>query len=167
MNASVRPVSRRLRNPIVSGQPVEYRPGQDFTGRASSQASIRPGADHIGELQAWNVNTGEKVWTREFELANWGPVLATGGGLVFSGGTADRYFRAFDAKTGDVLWEERLNSGITGVPTTFAVDGKQYVAVQSGWGVDPAFQQSLLNNLQGTNLVVPQGGVVWVFALGQ
>jgi alcohol dehydrogenase (cytochrome c) len=47
------------------------------------------------------------------------------------------------------------------------VDGTQYIAVVSGWGVDPAFQQGLINDILGTDLEVPQGGVIWVFALGQ
>ena len=148
-----------------AGAPVEYRPGQNFTGTTASTAYIIEGADHIGELQAWNVNTGEKVWTHEFELANWGPVLATGGGVVFSGGTADRYFRAFDAASGEVLWQQRLNSGITGVPTSFAVDGVQYIAIQSGWGVDALRMQNRLDTMQGRTNIVPQGGVVWVFAV--
>jgi len=147
------------------GVEVEYRPGQGFTGTANMSASIVPGADHIGEIQAWNVNTGEEVWTREFELANWGPILATGGNLIFSGGTADRFFRAHNATTGELLWEQRLNSGITGVPTTFEVDGRQYVAVQSGWGIDAAGMQRRLDTLQGRKTIVPQGGVLWVFAL--
>jgi len=149
------------------GVEAEYRPGQGFTGITNMSASIVEGADHIGEIQAWNVNTGEEVWTREFELANWGPILATGGNLIFSGGTADRYFRAHNASTGELLWEQRLNSGITGVPTTFAVDGIQYIAVQSGWGIDAAGMQRRLDALQGRNTIVPQGGVLWVFALGE
>ena len=64
--------------------------------------------------------------------------MATGGGLVFGGGTNDRMFRAFDAKTGDVVWETKLNSGVIGVPSSFEVDGKQYIAIQSGWGIDAA-----------------------------
>lgn len=150
-----------------AGAPVEYRPGQGFTGITGSQPSIIEGTDHIGELQAWNLATGEKVWTHEYAggLANWGPVLATGGGLVFSGGTADRYFRAFDARSGELLWEERLNSGITGVPTSYEVNGVQYIAIQSGWGVDAARMQRTLDGLQGRTNLVPQGGVVWVFAL--
>ncbi len=147
------------------GVDVEYRPGQGFTGTANMSASVVEGADHIGEIQAWNINTGEEVWTREFELANWGPILATGGNLIFSGGTADRYFRAHNASTGDLLWEQRLNSGITGVPSTFEVEGKQYVAVQSGWGIDAAGMQRRLDALQGRTTIVPQGGVLWVFAL--
>src|SRR5215217_7540589 len=68
----------------------------------------------------------------------WGSVLATGGNLVFAGGTADRMFRAFDARDGKLLWQVRTNSGVTGVPTSFEVGGVQYIAVQSGWGVDAA-----------------------------
>ena len=44
-----------------------------------------PDADHLGELQAWNLSTGEEVWTQEFESHNWGPVLTTGGGWCFPG----------------------------------------------------------------------------------
>ena len=85
--------------------------------------NMREGAQHIGELQAWDLQKMEKVWTHKFKYQNWGPVLTTGGGLVFLGGTNDRYFRAFDAKTGAVLWEYRTNSGVTGVPSSYAVDG--------------------------------------------
>ena len=88
-------------------------------------------------MQAWNVDTGKRVWTHNYEKSeNWGPMLATAGGLVFSGGTNDRKFHAFDAATGKLLWEFPTNSGIIGQPSSFMVDGKQYVAVQSGWGID-------------------------------
>ena len=150
----------------LAGEEVIYRAGQRFVG-ADIQLHVAEGADHIGELQAWDMATGERVWTQEFELNNWGPVLATGGGLVFSGGTPDRYFRAFDATTGEVLWQQRTNSGITGVPSTYAVDGVQYVAVQSGWGVDAQRMLSRIDANLGTTTAVPQGGVLWVFALGE
>jgi len=127
--------------------------------------TLAPGADHIGELQAWDLGSGERVWTQEFDSQNWGPVLTTGGGLVFMGGTSDRYFRAFDARTGELLWQQRTNSGVIGVPSTYAVDGVQYIAVQSGWGVDAASMGRRLDGLRGTDNFVPQGGVVWVFAL--
>ena len=118
-------------------------------------------------MQAWNVDTGKRVWTHNYENSpNWGPMLATGGGLVFSGGTNDRKFHAFDATTGKLLWEFPTNSGITGQPTTFMVDGKQYVAVQSGWGGDARGMQALLNGLfPGEYPEVPEGGAVWVFAV--
>ena len=77
--------------------------------------SLVEGAEHVGELQAWNLATGERVWTQEFgEFANWGPILTTAGGLVFQGGTADRYFRAFDAESGDRK-STRLNSSHSSV----------------------------------------------------
>jgi alcohol dehydrogenase (cytochrome c) len=149
----------------MAGEEVEYRRGQSFTGSSGTQFSIVDGADHIGELQAWDMNTGERVWTHEFDLHNWGPVLATGGNLVFAGGTSDRYFRAFDARSGKLLWQQRTNSGITGVPVSYEIDGVQYVAVQSGYGVDAAGMLRSIDRVRGTETIVPQGGVIWVFAL--
>ena len=88
----------------------------------------------------------QKVWSHPFATSQlWGPVLATGGGVVFAGGTNDRYFRAFDASNGKTLWEFRTSSGVNGVPVSFQLDGKQYIAVQSGWGVDAARMQARLN----------------------
>jgi len=147
------------------GEDVEYRPGQQFTGAQTLDFFVAEGADHVGELQAWNLRTGERVWTQEFASPMWGPVMTTAGGLVFTGGTNDRYFRAFDAATGKVLWQHRTNSGITGVPTSFEIDGVQYVAVQSGWGVDAQGMTARIDRARGTETIVPQGGVVWVFAL--
>jgi alcohol dehydrogenase (cytochrome c) len=92
-------------------------------------------------------------------------VLATAGNVIFMGGTSDRYLRAFDAQTGEELWKQRTNSGINGVPSSYEVDGVQYVAVLSGWGVDAARATGMLNKHLGTNVYVPQGGVLWVFAL--
>ena len=148
----------------MTGVEEEYRKGRTFMG-AEAQLIVDAEADFIGELQAWNVDTAEEVWSVPFEHHNWGPVLATGGDLVFMGGTNDRYFRAFDANTGEVLWEQRTNSGVTGVPSSYSVNGKQYIAVLSGYGVDAEREQDALRNLGRSNLVVPQGGVLWVFGL--
>jgi len=151
----------------LEGKAEPYEKGKLYLGvdRPKTTMSMRPGADHIGELQAWNMNTGQRVWTYPFKYMNWGPVLTTGGGLVFAGGTNDRKFRAFDGTTGAMLWEFKTNSGVTGVPSSFAVDGVQYIAVQSGWGVDAQRMQARLDTFMGTKTDVPQGGVVWVFAL--
>jgi alcohol dehydrogenase (cytochrome c) len=148
------------------GAKVAYNPGQPYTG-ATTTLYIAPGADHIGELQAWDLDTGKKAWSHPFANSQlWGPVLATGGGVVFMGGTNDRYFRAFDASTGKVLWQIRTGSGVIGVPVSFAIDGKQYIAVQSGWGVDSARMQARLNLARPYQFPdVPQGGAIWVFAL--
>jgi alcohol dehydrogenase (cytochrome c) len=149
-----------------TAEKVTYTPGGRFTG-ATGTMHIAPGADHIGEVQAWNVDTGKRTWTHMYANSqNWGPMLATGGGLVFSGGTNDRKFHAFDASTGKLLWEYPTNSGITGQPSSFSVDGTQYVAVQSGWGVDARGMQTQLNTARpGKFPDVPEGGVIWVFAI--
>ena len=61
-------------------------------------------------------------------------MLATGGDLVFYG-TMDGFFRAVDARTGEVLWQQQLGSGIVGNPITYlGPDGKQYVAIYAGVG---------------------------------
>jgi alcohol dehydrogenase (cytochrome c) len=148
------------------GRKVEYFAGRNYTG-ATSSFYIAPGAKHIGEVQAWNVDTGKRAWTHTFAKSpNWGPILTTAGGLVFGGGTNDRMFRAFDAKSGKLLWEHPTNSGVIGVPMTYAVNGRQYVAVQSGWGIDPRSVQARLNRLfPGEYPEVPEGGAVWVFAV--
>jgi alcohol dehydrogenase (cytochrome c) len=68
-------------------------------------------------------------------------------------------------KTARCCGNFRTNSGVTGVPSTYAVDGVQYIAVQSGWGVDAQRMQGRLDTFYGTTTWMPQGGVLWVFAL--
>ncbi len=150
----------------ITGAKVEYEPGSRFIG-ATTGLVLVPGADHVGEVQAWHVDTGTRVWTHPYpSSANWGSMLATGGGLVFSGGTNDRKLHAFDAATGALLWEFPTNSGILAPPTSYTIDGKQYIAVQSGWGVDSRGMQSRLNTLtRGAYPEVPEGGAIWVFAV--
>ncbi len=150
----------------LNAKVLKYQAGEPFTGVTTNVLRIRAGADHVGEVQAWDLDTGKKVWTTKLPTENWGPVLATAGDVVFGGGTADRMFRAFDAKTGEVLWQFPTISGINGVPVSFAVDGQQYIAVQSGWGVDAARMHGRLNALfPGKYPDVPQGGAVYVFAV--
>ena len=127
---------------------------------------LREDWDHIGEIQAWDVGNKNEVWKHTFKHHNWGPILTTGGGLLFAGGTNDRMFRAYDAATGSVLWEFPTNSGIGAPPSTYSLDGKQYVAVVSGWGVDAERKQDILRReIPGYAEHVPQGGVIWVFEL--
>ena len=89
-----------------------------------------PGTDQLGTVQAISPETGELMWTYEQRAATTS-LVATAGGLVF-GGDLNGRFRALDAETGDVLWKVNLGSPITGFPITFAVDGRQYVAVSTG-----------------------------------
>ena len=148
------------------GTEVTYIPGKAFEG-ARWQFLVAPGADHIGEVQAWNVDTGERVWTHTYaKSSNWGGMLATAGGLVFSGGTTDRLVHAFDASTGKLLWQFPTNSGIIAPPTTFMLDGKQYIAVYAGYGGDARGMQGGLNRaFPGEFPEVPEGGAVWLFAV--
>ena len=150
----------------VTGREAEFNSGQPYMG-ATTSLTVVPGADHIGEVQAWNVDTGQRVWTHKYATSeNWGPMLTTGGSLVFSGGTNDRMFHAFDATTGKLVWEFPTNSGILGQPSSFSVDGKQYIAIESGWGIDSRGMQANLNRLfPGKYPEVPEGGAIWVFAV--
>ncbi len=165
------PANNNLCGELMGAEEVTYTAGRGFTGTVRGQRSgeppMVPGADHFGEVQAWNVDTGERVWTHEYPRSpNWGGMLATGGGLVFAGGTNDRKVHAFDAETGALLWEAPTPSGILAPPSSFAVDGKQYIAVLSGWGGDSAGMQGTLTRLfPGELEPVPQGGSVWVYAL--
>jgi hypothetical protein len=80
---------------ITGEAPKKYVPGERYMGVDISKIVMTAidGADHFGEMQAWDLDTGKRVWTTNLPSQNWGPVLATGGGLLFSGGTNDRKFR--------------------------------------------------------------------------
>ena len=91
---------------------------------------IAPGTDQVGTVQAISVETGEITWVYE-QRAVTTSLVATGGGLVF-GGDGNGRFRALDHETGEVLWEINLGSPVTGFPITYAVDGRQYVAISTG-----------------------------------
>jgi alcohol dehydrogenase (cytochrome c) len=152
-----------------SGEKVPLVPGKLWLGTKPEDIGLtpRPGATHFGELQAWDPATGKKAWSHNFPKSQlFGSVTATAGDLIFVGGTNDRMFRAFHAKTGELLWEQKTNSGIMAMPIAYEVDGTQYIAVQSGWGVDAQrIQDALAGKVPGFENNVPQGGVVWVFAV--
>jgi alcohol dehydrogenase (cytochrome c) len=74
-------------------------------------------------------------------------------------------FRAFDARNGKQLWSFPLPSGAIGVPTSFEVDGEQYVAVTTGWDLDIRGLQDGVDKVQGTKIDVPRGGTIMVFKL--
>jgi len=68
-----------------------------------------------------------------------------------------------------VLWETATISGVLGQPTSFSVDGKQYIAVVSGFGIDARGMQTTITRglAPGTVPVVPDGGSIWVFAVNE
>jgi alcohol dehydrogenase (cytochrome c) len=96
----------------------------------SMQQQIPLGMDKVGTVFAISVESGQTTWKYE-QRAGTLSVVATGGGLVFGGDDVGQ-FRAFDDKTGKVLWETNLGSPVSGFPITFSVGGKQYVAVSTG-----------------------------------
>ena len=117
------------------------------------RSELAPGTDQLGTVQAISPETGELVWKHEQRAATTS-LVATAGGLVF-GGDLNGRFRALDAESGDVLWEVNLGSPITGFPISFAVDGRQYVAVSTGSSrtlvyfapLTPELRPSMGNNL--------------------
>src|SRR5262249_12618296 len=85
---------------------------------------------NVGRLTAVSGSTGELIWKYD-QRAGLGSVLTTAGRLVFIGDFY-RYFRALDADNGKILWEIPLSAPITGYPISYAVNGKQYIAVPIG-----------------------------------
>ena len=119
------------------------------------RAEISPGTDQLGTVQAISVETGEILWRYE-QRASTTSLVATGGGLIF-GGDANGRFRALDQTTGEMLWEINLGSAITGFPITYAVAGRQYVAVSTGTAGTTTAQIRLTPELRpsaGNNLFV-------------
>ena len=92
----------------------------------------RPGDDH-GYLIAWNPVTQKEVWRVQHPGLWNGGTLATAGGLVFQG-TADGYFKAYEAKSGKEVWAFDAGLGIIGAPMSYSIDGRQYVSILVGYG---------------------------------
>ncbi|HEX6997883.1 MAG TPA: PQQ-binding-like beta-propeller repeat protein [Gammaproteobacteria bacterium] len=95
-----------------------------------NRVQITPGEENVGVIEAISPETGRTAWKHE-QRAGVLSLVSTGGGLLF-GGDVNGRFRAFDQETGEVLWEVNLGAPVNGYPISFAVDGKQYVAVSTG-----------------------------------
>jgi glucose dehydrogenase len=92
-----------------------------------------PGGNR-GEFTAWDPVQARKAWSIRETFPAWSGALATAGDVVFYG-TMDRWFKAVDARSGDLLWQFRTGSGIIGQPISFkGPDGKQYIAIVDGVG---------------------------------
>jgi len=91
---------------------------------------LAPGTENLGTIHAISPRTGKTLWKYE-QRAGMMSLVTTGGGLLFGGDLAGS-FRAFDQQNGRVLWETNLGSQVTGFPMSYAVDGRQYVAVSTG-----------------------------------
>jgi alcohol dehydrogenase (cytochrome c) len=90
-----------------------------------------PGEAQWGTVTALDLNTGKKVWQVKTEQPMMGGATATAGGLVFTG-EGNGWFRAYDARTGKILWQFQCGAGVNAAPSVFSVDGEQFVAVAAG-----------------------------------
>ncbi|HEX6966581.1 MAG TPA: methanol/ethanol family PQQ-dependent dehydrogenase [Gemmatimonadaceae bacterium] len=158
------------------GSEASYIAGTPYLG-ATVKMYPGPGGNR-GEFIAWDPVTGTKKWGITEKWPVWSGVLATAGDVVFYG-TMDGWFKAVDAKSGQVLWRFKAGSGIIGYPMTYlGPDGKQYIAVYSGVGGwtggavianmapdDPTAGLGVSSLMSGLRKETAPGDVLYVFSL--
>jgi PQQ-dependent dehydrogenase (methanol/ethanol family) len=108
-----------------------------------------PGEEQFGNVTAVNIDTGKVVWKARTDQPMIGGALSTAGNLVFAG-EGNGWFKAYDANTGKVLWQYQCGAGVNAPPTSYSVNGKQYIAVAAGGN---------------TQLDFKRGNSIFVFAL--
>lgn len=148
------------------------------TPYVSATIPYHPGpGDHMGAFIAWDAATGKRVWEIKEKFPVWSGSLVTAGDVAFYG-TLDGWFKAANAKTGELLWKFKVGSGVVGAPITYrGPDGKQYVAVYSGIGGDWFLIAGEVRSDDPGDVRAPSdfapdlwrytslGGMLWIFAL--
>ena len=130
--------------------------GGATTGVEARQPKMKPD-DIFGHFLAMNPLTGEKKWEIPLtELPSSAGMLATGGGLIFTGKLTGE-FLALDEETGKTLWQFKTGSSVNSTAITYTHNGRQYVTVASGLGGALATRYGAPK--------VPAGGSIWTFAL--
>jgi PQQ-dependent dehydrogenase (methanol/ethanol family) len=125
---------------------AEYEKGRLWLG--SAFVAI-PGEAQWGTVSGINLQTGKIAWQVKTDQPMIGGATSTAGGLMFTG-EGNGWFKAYDARTGAVLWSFYCGAGVNGAPSVFQVDGEQFIAVAAG------------GNFQ---LGYPLGDAVFVFGL--
>ena len=142
------------------GRKVERIEGSGGFGADSKSYPLPDANGKIGKLISVNIDKMKINWTHEQEAMFLTSSLSTAGGLTFIG-DLDRYFKAFNSKTGEVLWKTRLGSALHGFPITYSVGKKQYVAITSGMGVFRALTATI-----SPDIYQPENGnAIYVFEL--
>jgi len=147
-----------LQNTCMMSTSASDTPSLEDLYAIRNRVQITPGEENVGTIEAISVETGHTAW-KHAQRAGMLSLMSTGGELLF-GGDVNGRFRAYDQRNGDVLWEVNLGSAVNGYPVTFAVDGKQYVAVSTG-GSGLAFGLARL----APELKPGTGNRLFVFAL--
>jgi alcohol dehydrogenase (cytochrome c) len=142
------PVGGGGRGSLTTGVRWALRPRPDSDGK-------------FGRVEAINLQTREVVWTERHRAPESSGVLATAGGVVFSG-SIDRYFRAYDDRTGKLLWQARLGDVPSNAPISYSVNGRQYIAIGVGnGGAQAATFPVLVPEIE----MPARSAAIWVFEL--
>ena len=130
---------------------------------ASRKFFEMPGTDgNLGKVGAYHADTLEEVWSHQQRASLHTGTISTAGGLVFVG-DLDRRFKAFDIETGEILWQTRLGTSVQGHPVSFAIDGKQYIAVTTALG---GTSPRTVPDVIATEITYPRwGNAIYVFSL--
>lgn len=124
-----------------------------------------PGSDgNMGKLAAFNVDSMKETWSYEQRAAFLTGTISTAGNLVFVG-DLDRRFRAFDARNGEILWETRLGTSVQGHPVSFAIEGKQYIAVTTAMGARGVSPRTVPRVIAPDVRHPSNGNALYVFSL--
>src|SRR6476620_5447337 len=129
-------------------QPMHYRVenSQNTNGKMwlGSDFTAIPGETQSGNITAVDYNTGKIKWQVKTPEPMIGGILATAGGLVFTG-EGNGKFAAYNSSNGKELWSFRAGAGVNAPPSTYMIDGKQYVVVGAGGNTQIDFRRG--NNI--------------------
>jgi alcohol dehydrogenase (cytochrome c) len=160
----------------MQGTQANYIAGTPYVG-ATVKMFPGPGG-HRGEFTAWDPVRGKAAWKVTEEFPAWSGAVVTAGDVVFYG-SMEGWFKALDARNGNLLWQFKTGSGIIGQPVVYkGPDGKEYVAVLSGVGgwsgavvagglnpVDGSGALGFVNAMGDLGKHTTKGGMLYVFAL--